>query len=234
MLRIQQLEQHYGESLTLKSIDLDVPEGACACVMGRNGVGKTTLVRCIMGLEAASKGAIRFRDMDITRMRTERRAAQGIGYVPQGRQVFPTLTVEENILTGLFGNRSRASRGRGIPAHIHALFPVLKDMRRRRGGDLSGGQQQQLAIARALMIDPALLILDEPTEGIQPNLVADISSLIRTLIAEQGLTVLLVEQKLPFIRKTADTVCILDRGEAVAAGTLDILDDALVSKHLTV
>lgn len=234
MLEIRQLEQHYGESLTLKSVDLDVPRGGCTCLMGRNGVGKTTLVRCVMGLEAATRGTVLFDGNDITRLRTEQRVSSGIGYVPQGRQIFPTLTVEENILTGRYGARGDAARQKGIPEHIHSLFPVLKDMRRRRGGDLSGGQQQQLAIARALMLDPSLLILDEPTEGIQPNLVSDISALIRSLVADQGLTVLLVEQKLPFIHKTADSVCILDRGEAVAAGALDILDDDMVSRYLTV
>ncbi len=233
MLQIEQLEQHYGQSLTLRAVDLDVPEGGCTCLMGRNGVGKTTLVRCVMGLEAVSAGRVTFAGQDITRMRTEQRAAGGIGYVPQGRQVFPRLTVEENILTGQFAARGGSRRG-GIPSHIHALFPVLKDMKSRRGGDLSGGQQQQLAIARALMLEPKLLILDEPTEGIQPNLVADISSLIRTLISDQGLTVLLVEQKLPFIRKTADTVCILDRGQAVASGALSILNEDLVGRFLTV
>lgn len=234
MLHVNQVEQHYGESLTLRAVDLDVPEGGCTCLMGRNGVGKTTLVRCIMGLEAVSAGRLTFDGQDITRVRTEARAARGIGYVPQGRQVFPRLTVEENILTGQFASRSAAARKGGIPSHIHALFPVLKDMKNRRGGDLSGGQQQQLAIARALMLDPKLLILDEPTEGIQPNLVADISALIRRLIAEQGLTVLLVEQKLPFIRKTADTVCVLDRGQAVASGPLSILNEEVVGRFLTV
>ncbi|MEM6987191.1 MAG: urea ABC transporter ATP-binding subunit UrtE [Pseudomonadota bacterium] len=233
MLSIEGLDHYYGESRTLRSIQLEVPAAGCTCVMGRNGVGKTTLIRCIMGLESARQGEIQFNGAQITSLRTEQRAASGIGYVPQGRQIFPTLTVEENILTGRFGNR-QAARQKGIPAHIHNLFPVLKAMRSRRGGDLSGGQQQQLAIARALMLQPTLLILDEPTEGIQPNLVADISALIQSLIADQGLTVLLVEQKLPFIRKTADTVCILDRGEAVASGPLSILDDDLVRKHLTV
>lgn len=234
MLEIRGLEQYYGQSRTLRAIDFDVAASGCSCLMGRNGVGKTTLVRCIMGLEVVRSGSIVLNGDDITSKTTEQRVAKGIGYVPQGRQIFPALTVEENILTGQFGRPKKSKLDRGVPDHIHALFPVLQEMRRRRGGDLSGGQQQQLAIARALMLDPSLLILDEPTEGIQPNLVADISKLIRSLIKQQGITVLLVEQKLPFIRKTADSVCILDRGEAVAKGPLGILSDDMVSRYLTV
>jgi urea transport system ATP-binding protein len=161
----------------------------------------------------------------------ERRAAMGIGYVPQGRQIFPLLTVRENLEIGLAARRDRQRR---IPETIFALFPVLRDMLNRRGGDLSGGQQQQLAIGRALVLDPRLLILDEPTEGIQPNIVAEIGDIIRRLNREQGLTVLLVEQKLPFARRVADRFCILDRGRAVATGAMGDLGDNLVRDHLTV
>lgn len=232
MLQIEKLNQYYGESHTLWDLDLDVPQGKCTCVMGRNGVGKTTLMKCIMGEEKVSGGAIRFADeLDLIKQPLEQRARLGIGYVPQGRQIFPLLTVEENLRTGL------AARGDGlktIPERIYELFPVLKEMKNRRGGDLSGGQQQQLAIGRALVIEPRLLILDEPGEGIQPNIVAQIGEVIRKLIEEDGLTVLLVEQKLPFARKYADRFAILDRGRRMAEGDISELSDELIKQYLTV
>ena len=232
MLQIEKLNQYYGESHTLWDLDLDVPQGKCTCVMGRNGVGKTTLMKCIMGEEKVSGGAIRFADeLDLTKQPLEQRARLGIGYVPQGRQIFPLLTVEENLRTGL------AARGDGlktIPERVYELFPVLKEMKHRRGGDLSGGQQQQLAIGRALVIEPRLLILDEPGEGIQPNIVAQIGEVIRKLIEEDGLTVLLVEQKLPFARKYADRFAIIDRGRRMAEGEIGELSDELIKKYLTV
>ncbi|MFM9269110.1 urea ABC transporter ATP-binding subunit UrtE [Halomonas elongata] len=232
MLRIDTLNQYYGESHTLWDLDLEVPAGQCTCVMGRNGVGKTTLMKTIMGEVATASGSIRYADdVELTRKRVEERSRLGIGYVPQGRQIFPLLTVEENLRTGL------AARGDGrksIPERIHELFPVLAEMRHRRGGDLSGGQQQQLAIGRALVLEPRLLILDEPGEGIQPNIVTQIGEVIRRLIAEDGLTVLLVEQKLPFARKYADRFAILDRGRSVAEGEIGELSDALIKEHLTV
>lgn len=232
MLQIEKLNQFYGESHTLWDLDLEVPEGQCTCVMGRNGVGKTTLMKCVMGEETVSSGTIRFADdVELTKRRIEDRSRLGIGYVPQGRQIFPLLTVEENLRTGL------AARGDGlktIPQRIYDLFPVLKEMKGRRGGDLSGGQQQQLAIGRALILEPRLLILDEPGEGIQPNIVTQIGEVIRTLIAEDGLTVLLVEQKLPFARKYADRFAILDRGRRVAEGGIGDLSDQLIKQHLTV
>jgi len=231
MLNVEKLNQFYGESHTLWDLDLDAPEGKVTCLMGRNGVGKTTLLQCIMGLLPVRDGAIRFEGRDIVREAAERRAGHGIGYVPQGRQIFPLLTVEENLQIGL---PARSDKARDIPGFIYELFPVLKDMRARRGGDLSGGQQQQLAIGRALVIDPKLLILDEPTEGIQPNIVHEIGDIIRRLSQEMGLTVLLVEQKLPFARRVADTFCILDRGRAVARGEIGELDDGLVREYLTV
>ncbi|MBB3188875.1 urea ABC transporter ATP-binding subunit UrtE [Halomonas cerina] len=232
MLTIDSLNQYYGESHTLWDLDLEVPAGQCTCVMGRNGVGKTTLMKAMMGEVPVAGGSIRYADeVELTKKRVEDRSRLGIGYVPQGRQIFPLLTVEENLRTGL------AARGDGrksIPERIYELFPVLQEMRHRRGGDLSGGQQQQLAIGRALVLEPRLLILDEPGEGIQPNIVAQIGEVIRRLIAEDGLTVLLVEQKLPFARKYADRFVIMDRGRPVADGEIEALTDALIKEHLTV
>jgi urea transport system ATP-binding protein len=232
MLRIGKLNQYYGESHTLWDLDLDVPQGQCTCVMGRNGVGKTTLMKCIMGEESVESGSVEFAgDLELTKRNIEDRSRLGIGYVPQGRQIFPLLTVEENLRTGL---AVRQDGSKTIPERVYSLFPVLKEMCQRRGGDLSGGQQQQLAIGRALVIEPRLLILDEPGEGIQPNIVAQIGEVIRKLIEEDGLTVLLVEQKLPFARKYADRFAILDRGRRVAEGKIADLTDELIRKHLTV
>ncbi len=231
MLTINALNQYYGESHTLWDLNVEVPAGECTCVMGRNGVGKTTLMQCIMGLLPLRGGSMDFIGRDIARLPAERRAELGIGYVPQGRQIFPLLTVQENLEIGL---PARVDGKREVPAYIFDLFPVLKDMLRRRGGDLSGGQQQQLAIGRALVIDPKLLILDEPTEGIQPNIVHEIGDIIRKLIDDLGLTVLLVEQKLPFARRVADRFVILDRGRLMAAGPMPELSDELVKQYLTV
>jgi urea transport system ATP-binding protein len=232
MLAIDKLNQFYGESHTLWDLDLAVPAGQCTCVMGRNGVGKTTLMKAIMGEVKVSSGSIRYaEDVELTKRRVEDRSRLGVGYVPQGRQIFPLLTVEENLRTGL---AARGDGRRTIPERIYELFPVLKEMKHRRGGDLSGGQQQQLAIGRALVIEPRLLILDEPGEGIQPNIVTLIGEVIRKLIEEDGLTVLLVEQKLPFARKYADRFVIMDRGRPVAKGEIAELSDALIKEHLTV
>ena len=233
--QLEKLNQFYGESHTLWDLDLDVPAGQCTCVMGRNGVGKTTLMKAIMGEVAVKSGQLRYQgndgEIELTKKAVEARSRLGIGFVPQGRQIFPLLTVEENLRTGL------AARGDGlkkIPERIYELFPVLKEMKHRRGGDLSGGQQQQLAIGRALVIEPKLLILDEPGEGIQPNIVAQIGQVIRQLIKEDGLTVLLVEQKLPFARKYADRFVIMDRGRPVAKGAISELSNELIKQHLTV
>lgn len=232
MLVIDKLNQFYGESHTLWDLDLEVPKGECTCVMGRNGVGKTTLLKCVMGEVPIKSGSLRFDgEVDLTKKRLEERSRLGIGYVPQGRQIFPLLSVEENLRTGL---AARKDGSRRIPDRVFELFPVLDEMRHRRGGDLSGGQQQQLAIGRALVIEPRLLILDEPGEGIQPNIVAQIGEVIRRLIREDGLTVLLVEQKLPFARKYADRFTILDRGRPVASGGIGELSDDLIKQHLTV
>jgi urea transport system ATP-binding protein len=231
MLKISGLNQFYGESHTLWNLDVEIPEGQCTCVMGRNGVGKTTLMQCIVGLLPLRSGSLMYRDHDLARLPAERRAPLGIGYVPQGRQIFPLLTVEENLKIGL---SARPDRARQIPEYIFELFPVLKEMLGRRGGDLSGGQQQQLAIGRALVIDPKLLILDEPTEGIQPNIVHEIGDIIRRLMTDLNLTVILVEQKLPFARRVADRFIILDRGRLMAGGAMADLNDALVKQYLTV
>jgi urea transport system ATP-binding protein len=231
MLKIEKLNQYYSESHTLWDIDMELEKGKCNCLMGRNGVGKTTLLNCIMGLQAVRSGNMSFDGHDLIKANAESRAAMGIGYVPQGRQIFPLLTVKENLQIGL---GARKDKSKNIPDFIYELFPVLKDMLSRRGGDLSGGQQQQLAIGRALVIDPSLLILDEPTEGIQPNIVQEIGDIIKKLSSEIGLTVLLVEQKLPIVRRIADNFSILDRGRKVAAGQIDELSDDLIKQYLTV
>jgi urea transport system ATP-binding protein len=184
-----------------------------------------------MGLLPVKTGSMQFGDKDLRQVAAEDRAGMGLGYVPQGRQIFPLLTVEENLLIGLPARRDGLKK---VPDFIYEMFPVLKEMLGRRGGDLSGGQQQQLAIGRALVTDPKLLILDEPTEGIQPNIVADIGKVVRRLNQEMGLTVLLVEQKLPFARKVGDQFCLLDRGRAVAAGAMPELNEELIQQYLTV
>ena len=231
MLVVEQANQFYGESHILWDLTMRAERGRCTCVMGRNGVGKTTLLKVIMGLLPLRSGRIVFDGLDLTKRSAEARAPAGIGYVPQGREIFPQLTVEENLKISLGARRDRA---RTIPSRIYELFPVLKEMRHRRGGDLSGGQQQQLAIGRALVLDPKLLILDEPTEGIQPNIVREIGEVIRKLNREEGLTVLLVEQKLPFARQVADDFCILEKGRVVAEGGIEELDDEIVAKFLSV
>jgi urea transport system ATP-binding protein len=231
MLTIKALNQFYGGSHTLWDVDLEVPAGSRMCLMGRNGMGKTTLLKCIMGLQAVSSGDITFVGRDLLKHYAEQRAKLGIGYVPQGREIFSQLTVEENLSVGL---GLRKSSPRTIPSRIFDLFPVLKKMMNRRGGDLSGGQQQQLAIGRALVLEPKLLILDEPTEGIQPNIVHEIGDILLRLNKEEGLTVLLVEQKLPFARRVASEFCILDKGRRVAAGPIGDLTDEMVRAHLSV
>jgi urea transport system ATP-binding protein len=234
MLEVAQVNQFYGESHILWDMALTVPEGGCTCLMGRNGVGKTTLLKTIMGLVPGHSGTITFGGDPLAGRPTHQRARIGIGYVPQGRDIFPQLTVEENLRVGLNVAGGRRARSSGVPKRIFELFPVLKDMLRRRGGDLSGGQQQQLAIGRALALEPSLLILDEPTEGIQPNIVHQIGDVILKLNQQEGLTVLLVEQKLPFARRVAKDFCIMEKGRAVAAGPMTELSEGLIKQHLSV
>jgi urea transport system ATP-binding protein len=236
MLNIHGLNLFYSGSHILWDVDLDVAEGSCTCLMGRNGMGKTTLLKCIMGLLSITSGKISYgldaTAVDIAREAADRRARLGIAYVPQGREIFSQLTVEENLRIG-FGAR-RGPKIREVPEHIFEWFPVLKKMLRRRGGDLSGGQQQQLAIGRAMVLDPKLLILDEPAEGIQPNIVHEIGDIILRLNREAKLTVLLVEQKLPFARRVGSDFRIMDKGRIVGAGPIAALTDELVHQHLTV
>lgn len=231
MLEVSKLNQAYGESHTLWDMDLVVEDGSCTCLMGRNGVGKSTLLRTIMGLLPATSGDIKFDNRKLTQESADRRARRGVGYVPQGREIFGQLTVEENLRTGLGARRDGETE---IPSRVFELFPVLRTMLARRGGDLSGGQQQQLAIGRALTLNPKLLILDEPTEGIQPNIVSQIAEILVELNREQGLTLLLVEQKLPFAKKVADRYVVMDRGRAVATGKMQELTADVVTKYLTV
>lgn len=231
MLQIKNINQYYGQSHILWDLSLNLKEGTCGCLIGRNGVGKTTLLKCITGILPVRDGVIEFNGNNINKLSTEARARAGIGFVPQGREIFPLLTVEENLKISL---GARSDKLKTIPSQIYELFPVLKEMKNRRGGDLSGGQQQQLAIGRALVLDPKLLILDEPTEGIQPNIVRDIGDVIRKLNRELGLTVLLVEQKLPFARRVADDFFIMEKGSVVATGPIAELNDGLVQKYLSV
>jgi urea transport system ATP-binding protein len=230
MLEIAGLQQYYGDSHTLWDIGLDVQRGDCVCVIGRNGVGKTTLLKSIMGLVPVREGRIVFEGKRLERASSDERARVGVAYVPQGRQIFGQLTVEENLRIGA----TTVGKSRPISDKIFRWFPVLKDMLGRRGGDLSGGQQQQLAIGRALMLDPKLLILDEPTEGIQPNIVAQIGAVLDELSREEGLTVLVVEQKLGFVRRFARRFYVMDRGRTVAQGAIEALDEKLVQQYLTV
>ena len=231
MLQVSGLNQYYGGSHILWDVGFTVEKGSCVCIMGRNGMGKTTLLKAIMGLLPIRCGSIRFQDQEMVSRPPAVRARSGIAYVPQGREIFPELTVEENLRVGL---AARPGRKQEIPEQVFELFPVLKKMMHRKGGNLSGGQQQQLAIGRALAISPALLILDEPTEGIQPNIVQEISEILIRLNREQNLTVLLVEQKLPFARRVAHSFYLMDKGRTVAGGLIDELSDNLINQHLKV
>ena len=229
LLELTGIQQYYGGSHILREVGITAPAGSCTCLMGRNGVGKTTLLKVVMGLLPARAGGIRFAGQDLTHADTRERARLGIGYVPQGREIFARLTVEENLRVSLGIRRAKA-----LPQRIFELFPVLHEMLHRRGGDLSGGQQQQPAIARALVLEPKLLILDEPCEGIQPNIVRDIGDVLTRLRQESGLAVLLVEQKLPFARRVADRFYLLERGSVVAQGAIGELGEDLVQRHLVV
>jgi urea transport system ATP-binding protein len=231
MLEATGLNQYYGSSHTLRDTTISVPAASCTCVMGRNGVGKTTLLRAIMGLVPIRSGSIRFQSRELVGTSPSERARVGIGYVPQGREIFADLTVEENLTVGVLGRRDRSA---GIPDMVFRLFPILRTMLKRRGGNLSGGQQQQLAIGRALALQPQCILLDEPTEGIQPNIVHELGDIIRRLYTEENVSVLLVEQKLPFAHRVAERFFLMDRGRVVASGGMGELGDELVRKHLTI
>ena len=231
MLEVRDVHLYYGASQALRGVDLTAEKGDVTCVLGRNGVGKTSLLRAILGLQPIRGGSIRWEGRPLDGLAPYDRARAGVAYVPQGREVFPRLTVLENLQTG-FAALPRALRR--IDEEIFALFPVLKDMLRRRGGDLSGGQQQQLAIARALVTRPRLLILDEPTEGIQPSIIKDIGAVIARLAERGDMAILLVEQYYDFARRLAGRLFVMDRGEVVLSGPTDDLDEADVRGHLTV
>ena len=230
MLKVEKLNQYYGGSHILRDLSFEVPTGQVTCLLGRNGVGKTTLLKCLMGLVPAKTGTIGFDGREISKAAAHDRVKAGIGYVPQGREIFPRLTVEENLRMGL----ATRPAGTPIPERIFEMFPVLKQMLRRRGGDLSGGQQQQLAIGRALAFGPKLLILDEPTEGIQPSIIKDIERAIRVLSEEGSMAILLVEQYYDFARSLADQYLLMERGEFILRGEGADMDRDGVRERLSV
>ncbi|OUL27775.1 urea ABC transporter ATP-binding subunit UrtE [Nostoc sp. RF31YmG] len=232
MLTISDLNVYYGESHILRNVDLSVPSGQMVCLIGRNGVGKTTLLKTIMGLLKPRSGTINFAGILINSKSPDQRAKMGIGYVPQGREIIPRLTVKENLLLGLEARQKQTQKA-GISEEIFSLFPVLKTMLSRMGGDLSGGQQQQLAIARALMGQPQLLVLDEPTEGIQPSIIWEIEAAVRRIVETTGISVLLVEQHLHFVRQ-ADYYYAMQKGGIVASGSTNELSQDVIQRFLAV
>jgi urea transport system ATP-binding protein len=231
MLEVDKVDLHYGAAIALRQVSLQASVGSVTCVLGRNGVGKTSLLRAIVGAQPISRGSIRWEGKEISRLATYDRARRGIAYVPQGRDVFPLLTVRENLETGF---AVLPHRQRQIPDEIFELFPILKTMLRRRGGDLSGGQQQQLSIARALITRPRLLVLDEPTEGIQPSIIKDIGRVIALLRSRGEMAILLVEQYFDFAHELAQTIAVMDRGDIVLSGSRDELDEHDVRRRLSV
>lgn len=233
MLQVKDLNVYYGESHILRDVDLSVPAGQMVCLIGRNGVGKTTLLKTIIGLLKPRTGTIILEGEVINSKSPDKRARLGIGYVPQGREVIPRLTVKENLLLGLEARRNGRTGKEEIPEEIFALFPVLNTMLSRMGGDLSGGQQQQLAIARALMGKPQLLVLDEPTEGIQPSIILEIEAAVRRIVASTGISVLLVEQHLHFVRQ-ADKYYAMQKGGIVASGLTSELSNEVIQRFLAV
>jgi urea transport system ATP-binding protein len=232
MLKASHINQYYGSSHALRGVSISIERGQCLALLGRNGVGKTTLLKCLMGVLPVASGDVQFKGRDITRHKPHERARLGIAYVPQGREIFARLSVEENLLMGM-AVRS-GSKARRIKDDVYDLFPVLKTMLHRRGGDLSGGQQQQLAIARALLADPELIIFDEPTEGIQPSIIKDIERVIRLLRERGDMGILLCEQYFDFAHALADKFVVLSRGEVVATGTQAQMDTPDVKRHLAV
>ena len=216
MLEVKEINQFYGGSLILRDVSFHAPVGECSVILGRNGVGKTTLLKCLMGILPIKSGQILLDDKDIAKMSPEQRVRAGLAYVPQGRDIFSTLTVEENILIGMA--KFSGAKTRKVPSHLYEIFPVLDEMKHRRGGDLSGGQQQQLAIARALASEPSVLILDEPTEGIQPSIIKDIGRVIRKLGDQGEMAIVLVEQFYDFAEELADNYTVMARGQVIAHG----------------
>lgn len=232
MLVLKSLDVGYGESMVVRDIEIKVKENQVVCLMGRNGVGKTTLLKAIIGILSPKKGAIIYKNDDITKKSPSSRAKQGMGYVPQGREIFPKLTVYENLLIGL--EASGSVKKASISDEIYQYFPILKDFKNRNGGDLSGGQQQQLAIARALVSNPSFLLLDEPTEGIQPNIVAEIQGVIRSIKERGHTSMLLVEQNLDFAKSVADYIYVIDHGSVVYKGSVDEIVDEEIYQYLSV
>ena len=216
MLEVNTINQYYGGSHILRDVSLTAPVGECSVVLGRNGVGKTTLLKCLMGVLPIKSGQILLDGKDISKLSPENRVRAGMAYVPQGRDIFSTLTVEENILIGMA--KFKGSKANKVPSHLYEIFPVLDEMSQRRGGDLSGGQQQQLAIARALASEPRVLILDEPTEGIQPSIIKDIGRVIRRLADQGDMAIILVEQFYDFAEELADNYTVMSRGQVIAQG----------------
>lgn len=235
MLSVEALESGYGESMILRNVSLKVEPGQVVCLMGRNGVGKSTLVKSIMGVIRTKRGQVKFKGRDVTRAASGERARAGIGYVPQGREIFGQLSVYENLRIGLEACRDKKRRkSKEIPQEAIAKFPVLPSMYGRSGGDLSGGQQQQLAFARALVSEPELLLLDEPAEGIQPSIVQDIQDVIRGIRDEGRTSILLVEQSLDFVRSVGDVFYIMEKGSIVWSGSKEELDNPNVMRYLTI
>jgi len=232
MLEATQLNQYYGSSHTLRGVSLTAKKGECLALLGRNGVGKTTLLKCLMGVLPVAQGTVVFNGRDITKLSPHARARLGIAYVPQGRDIFARLTVEENLLMGMAVKQGRQASQ--IDQTVYELFPVLKEMLQRRGGDLSGGQQQQLAIARALLAEPELIIFDEPTEGIQPSVIKDIGRVISLLKQRGDIAIVLCEQYFDFARELADQFIVLSRGSVVASGPAALMDGEDVRRHLAV
>jgi urea transport system ATP-binding protein len=231
VLELKDVEAYYGASRVLQGINLTVRDGEFVSVLGRNGVGKTTLIRTILGLMDKVHGSIRLNGQDIGRLKTHQRAIAGIGYVPQGRGILPKLTVRENLMLGTFANSKGSGR---ITDWIFELFPILREFLDRRGGNLSGGQQQQLAIARTLLSEPKIILLDEPTEGIQPNIVEQIEQVLIDLNRRHGKTVVLVEQNVKFARRASDHFVVVDRGSIAAQGAIGALTDQIIQQHLAV
>lgn len=230
LLKVEKLNVAYGESLILRDVDLSVAAGEAVCLLGRNGVGKTTFLKSIMGLLKPKSGKVIFGDEDFTRQRPDQRAQKGIGYVPQGREIFPQLSVRDNLILGLAAHGEAFDT---VPEEVYELFPALKDLLYRKGGDLSGGQQQQLAIARILLTGPKLLLLDEPTEGIQPSIIDEIEDAIHKIKAT-GVAILLVEQYLQFAWRLADNYYVMEKGSMISSGSTESISEEEVQQHLTV